>query len=57
MTEAAKDMIWLQRLLSEFGNRQKEFILYNDSKSAIHLAKNAAFHSQTKHIELRYHYI
>jgi hypothetical protein len=39
MTEAAKEMIWLQRLLSELGNRQKEFILYSDSKSAIHLAK------------------
>jgi hypothetical protein len=52
MTEATKEMIWLQRLLSELGNRQKEFILYSDSKSAIHLAKNATFHSQTKHIEL-----
>ncbi|KAG9457669.1 hypothetical protein H6P81_002177 [Aristolochia fimbriata] len=31
--------------------------LYSDSQSAIHLAKNSAFHSRTKHIHLRYHFI
>ncbi|KAK3007498.1 hypothetical protein RJ639_013627 [Escallonia herrerae] len=28
-----------------------------DQQSAIHLAKNSAFHSRTKHIQLRYHFI
>jgi len=32
-------------------------VLHNDSQSAIHLAKNSAFHSRTKHIDLRYHFI
>ncbi|KAK3000453.1 hypothetical protein RJ639_021124 [Escallonia herrerae] len=27
-----------------------------NSRSAIHLAKNSAFHSRTKHIQLRYHF-
>ncbi|KAG9450355.1 hypothetical protein H6P81_010320 [Aristolochia fimbriata] len=31
--------------------------LYSNSQSAIHLAKNSAFHSRTKHILLRYHFI
>jgi hypothetical protein len=31
--------------------------LYCDSQSAIHLAKNSAFHSKTKNIQLRYHFI
>ncbi|KAK3022595.1 hypothetical protein RJ639_046200 [Escallonia herrerae] len=31
--------------------------LWTDSQSAIHLAKNSAFHSRTKHIQLRYHFI
>ena len=31
--------------------------LYSDSQSAIHLAKNLAFHSRTKHIQLKYHFI
>jgi hypothetical protein len=31
--------------------------LYCDSESAIHLANNSAFHLNTKHIHLRYHFI
>lgn len=32
-------------------------MLYCDSQSAIHLTKNQTFHSKTKHIDLRYHWI
>ena len=32
-------------------------VLHRDSQSAIHLAKNLAFHSRTKHIALHYHFI
>jgi len=49
-TEASKEMIWLQRFLDELGKKQELGKLYNDSQSAIHLAKNSAFHSKTKHI-------
>ena len=31
-------------------------MLYCDSQRVIHLAKNPAFHSQTKHTDLRYHW-
>ena len=31
--------------------------MFIDSQSAIHLAKNSALHSKTKHIQLRYHFI
>jgi ATP-binding cassette subfamily B (MDR/TAP) protein 1 len=51
MTEASKELIWLQGLLTELN------VLHSDSQSAIHLAKNSAFHSRTKHIDLRYHFI
>lgn len=57
VTEASKDMIWLQSFLEDFGKKQENNVLYSDSQSAIHLAKNAAFHSRTKHIQLRYHFI
>ena len=31
--------------------------MFIDSQSAIHLAKNSALHSKTKHIQLQYHFI
>ncbi len=57
VTESSKEMVWLQNFLRELGKEQKNGILYSDSQSAIFLAHNPAFHSRTKHIELKYHYI
>ena len=56
-TEASKEMIWLQRFMEELGKKHENSRLYCDSQSAIHLAKNSTFHSKTKHIHLRYHFI
>eukprot|EP00253_Pinus_taeda_P008601 PITA_08601 len=56
-TEASKEMIWLQRFMSELGKEHDKGTLYSDSQSATHLAKNTAFHSRTKHIQLKYHFI
>ena len=56
-TEASKEMIWLQRFMEELGKKQENSKLYCDSQSAIHLTKNSAFHSKTKNIQLRYHFI
>jgi hypothetical protein len=43
-------MTWLPGLLAEMGFKQEKNGLHSDSQSAIHLAKNLAFHSRTKHI-------
>ncbi|KAG9453509.1 hypothetical protein H6P81_006413 [Aristolochia fimbriata] len=56
-TEASKEYIWLKSLMNELGFDNADYRLYNDSQSAIHLAKNSAFYSRTKHIHLRYHFI
>ena len=56
-TEASKEMIWLQRFMGELGKEHDKGTLYSDSQSAIHLAKNSTFHSRTKHIQLKYHFI
>jgi hypothetical protein len=56
-TKAIKEMIWLQSFMEELGKKQENSRLYYDSQSVIHLAKNSAFHSKTKHIQLRYHFI
>eukprot|EP00253_Pinus_taeda_P033547 PITA_33547 len=55
--EASKEMIWLQRLMDELGKKQELVKLYSDNRSAIHIAKNSTFHSKTKHIHLKYHFI
>jgi len=55
--EACKEMLWMQRFLGEIGIKQDKYVLYCDSQSVIHLGKNPAFHSKTKHIDLRYHWI
>ena len=36
---------------------KEKSVLYSDSQSAIHLAKNSAFHSRTKHIGVQYHFV
>ncbi|KAE8661680.1 hypothetical protein F3Y22_tig00113725pilonHSYRG01810 [Hibiscus syriacus] len=57
VTEASKEMVWLQSFLEMLGKKQENNTLYCDSQSVIHLAKNLSFHSRTKHIQLRYHFI
>ena len=56
-TEARKEMIWLHDFLDELGKKQNMGILHSGSQSAIFLAKNSAFHSKSKHIQTKYHFI
>ena len=56
-TQASKEMIGLQRFLDELGEKQELGRLYSDNRIAIQLATNSTFHSKTKHIQLKYHFI
>ena len=56
-TQACKEAIWIQRLLEELGHKQEKITLFCDSQSALHLARNPAFHSRTKHIGVQYHFV
>nr|GEX14635.1 retrovirus-related Pol polyprotein from transposon TNT 1-94 [Tanacetum cinerariifolium] len=57
IAEAAKELIWLKNFLSKLGMQQEDYVLYCDNQSAVRLAKNPVFHSRTKHIQMRYHFI
>ena len=57
LAEATKELIWLKNFLSELGLKQEDCALHCDNESAVHLAKNPVFHSRTKHIKLRYHFV
>jgi hypothetical protein len=55
---AAKEAIWLRRLLSELRLPDHDpTTLRMDNQSAIAIAKNPQFHDRTKHIEVRYHFL
>ena len=55
--EAGKELIWMRDFLEELGVEQASYPPYCDNQSVIHLAKNAAYHSRTKHIRRRYHWL
>eukprot|EP00253_Pinus_taeda_P011075 PITA_11075 len=56
-THASKEVVWLQRLCSSMGLVQEAIRINSDSQSAIFLAKNPAYHSKTKHIDVQYHFV
>eukprot|EP00253_Pinus_taeda_P008669 PITA_08669 len=56
-SHASKEAIWLKGLFGEFGRFHDNIKLFCDSQSAIHLAKNLAYHSKSKHIPIKYHFV
>ncbi|KAH9678883.1 Integrase catalytic domain-containing protein [Citrus sinensis] len=56
-TQAYKEAIWIQMLLEELRHKQEKNFVYCDSQSALHIARNPAFHSRTKHIGVQYHFV
>lgn len=58
VTDATCEAIWLRRLLADLKQVQKQpTVIYCDNMSTIAMTKNPVFHSRTKHIELRHHFI
>jgi len=57
MSQAAVEVTWLVRLLSELGVPQLQPVtLHCDNQSALQIAKNPVFHERTKHIEIDCHF-
>jgi Reverse transcriptase (RNA-dependent DNA polymerase) len=57
---AAKEAVWLQRLLREIWQQSESHTpvtLLIDNQSAIAIARNPEFHDRTKHIEVRHHFL
>lgn len=56
--QAVKEVVWLKNLIGELNAKLPlNITLLVDSQSAIQLVKNPVFHSRTKHIDVRFHYI
>ncbi len=50
-------MLWMKQFLQDLGLKQDECVVHCDSQSAFDLSKNSTYHSRTKHINVRYHWI
>ena len=57
-TSAACEAVWIRRILADLHQEQNTPTnLYCDNMSTIAMTKNPVFHSRSKHIELRHHFI
>jgi hypothetical protein len=57
-THAAKEGVWLKSFVEEVcGTRGGAVKINCDNQGAIALAKDNKFHSRTKHIDIRYHFV
>ena len=55
---ATSQAIWLRRILEDIKEKQNEATdLLCDNKSTIAITKNYVFHSRTRHIAVKYHFI
>ncbi|GKB49772.1 putative ribonuclease H-like domain-containing protein [Tanacetum coccineum] len=50
-------VLWIQNQLLDYGYNFMNTKIYIDNNSAICIVKNPVFHSRTKHIEIRHHFI
>nr|GFA18673.1 putative ribonuclease H-like domain-containing protein [Tanacetum cinerariifolium] len=50
-------VLWIQNQLLDYGFNFMNIKIYIDNESTICIVKNPVFHSKTKHIEIRHHFI
>jgi hypothetical protein len=50
-------LLWMKKLLCDYGFIQDTMVIHYDNTSAINISKNPVQHSQTKHIDIRHHFI
>jgi len=55
---ACQEAIWLKQLCQELGMKLDEPInMYTDNMGAVALSDNPVFHNQSKHIDIKWHFI
>ena len=50
-------LLWMKKVLMDYGISQDTMVVYCDNSSAIDISKNHIQYSKTKHIDIRYHFI
>ena len=50
-------LLWMRKLLHDYGITQDTMCVFCDNTNAINLSKNPVQHLKSKHIKIRYHFI
>jgi hypothetical protein len=50
-------LLWMKKLLCDYGFNQDTMVIHCDNTSAINISKNLVQHSRTKHIDIQHHFI
>ncbi|GJU18563.1 putative ribonuclease H-like domain-containing protein [Tanacetum coccineum] len=56
-TNCCGHVLWIQNQMLDYGFNFMNTKIYIDTESTIYIVKNLVFHSKTKHIEIRHHFI
>ena len=57
LSEAAKEAIWLRKLLKDFQIPVGAIPLYEDNQACIKILENPVYHARTKHIGIKVHLV
>ena len=58
LSEAAREACWLKSLYGELGHSQQfPIIIKGNNDGSIAMAKNPQFHSRSKHVAIRWHWV
>nr|GEX10211.1 hypothetical protein [Tanacetum cinerariifolium] len=52
-----RQVLWIQNYMLDYGFKVMNTKIYIDNEITIYILKNPVFHSKTKHIEIRHHFI
>ncbi|GKE62077.1 hypothetical protein Tco_1512444, partial [Tanacetum coccineum] len=56
-SNCCRQVLWIQNQLLDYGYNFMQTKIHIDNESTICIVKNPIFHSKTKHIEIRHHFI
>jgi hypothetical protein len=59
LSEASREVCWLRNLYWELGllNQHVPTMIHGDNEGSLVMARNPQYHKQSKHIDLRWHWI
>ena len=57
LAAAAQEAVWLRSVMKGLNKEIPPTVIHEDNQSAIAIAKNPQFHSRTKHVDIKYHFV